>query len=138
MDGLSGRDPNPELDKSCDYTDGYLAGCADREAGLQVQKYMGYHRDEELPVSKGQQVTIPKGTVIQTMGSQPTKVAKRTYKVTVDHFISGSVAYRDYHGAHQDRNADGVVRPTSPLVSWSGAGNYWHRVSVNDIPEFNS
>lgn len=128
LDGLNGQDPNPEMDRTNDYADGYLAGMADREAGVKPRKYTGY--TSELPVAKGQVVTIPKGTVIQHTGSGPAKVARRTYKVTVHHTCSGIGAYQDYH-------MGGVVRPSNPKVVWLGAGNYWHEVDINDIPECN-
>lgn len=136
-DALNGREPNPELDKSCDYIDGYLAGMVDREAGVQVPKYFGYCSDEELPsFSKGQQVTIPKGTTIDCTGPQRTKVAARTYKITVHDVYPGIVAYRDYN--RDSRGTDGIVRPRNPRVVWIGAGGYWHEADVNAIPEFNS
>lgn len=132
-DGLNGQDPNPEMDRTGDYTQGYLAGMSDREAGFTAPKYFGYC--EKLPVIKGQVVTIPKGTVIHgRVNGRQAKVAKRTYKVTVDHVFNGCTAYAEYHPAS---GSDGVVRPTNPKIVWSGAGNYWHEADVNDIPECN-
>jgi hypothetical protein len=62
MDGLSGKDPNPELDKSYEYEDGWLHGDADRKAGMTPDALL-------VPVTlkRGDEVRIPKGVTVKTI-----------------------------------------------------------------------
>jgi hypothetical protein len=131
MDGLRGLDPNPELSAWADseYNEGWLVGSEDRKAGVVVPKYLGYYNWSELPVKPGMEVTIRKGTMVKTVGREP-RPAGKTYKVTVSHLNSGSVAYKIQNFHHSE-----FVRPTSPTVVWAGPGGYWSEVSISDIPE---
>lgn len=46
------------------------------------KQFIGYHEDGDLPIKKGDMVTILKGTTIRSTHPQMrTKVAGRTYKV---------------------------------------------------------
>jgi hypothetical protein len=90
-------------------------------------KYAGYWHLEDLPVRPGDMVTIPKGTTIRTMAPGKRKrVAKRTYRVKVDHVLPGSNAI--IMGGK-------FIRPCNPSVCWPGTGGYWNEVDINDIPE---
>lgn len=75
-----------------------------------------------LPFKRGDYVTIPKGTVIHTTSPIGEKVAGRTLKVKIAHIYNGYPAC----GGTPGRN---------PVVEWVGAGGYWHRVDINDVPE---
>jgi hypothetical protein len=87
-----------------------------------VPKFEGYIPDHELPIKRGDTVTIPKGTLVKNVRTGVT-IAGRTYKVKVDHFISGMTH-------------DQVKIP--PKVCWAGSGGYWSEVDINDIPEANN
>lgn len=78
----------------------------------------------DLPIKRGHQVTIPKGAVIHNL-HKGTYVAGRTYKVKVDHVLSG-------HRSH-DNNGEDIHHP--PKVRWPGTGGYWSEVDINDVPE---
>jgi hypothetical protein len=97
-------------------------------------KFKGYHDDHEIPVKKGDLVTIRKGTKIRTTspsitGGFKSKEAGRTYKVTVDHILNGM----NQPVGHPGHNASYPVQ--SPSVRWPGSGGYWYEVDLNDIPE---
>lgn len=47
----------------------------------------GYQDNSALPIKKGQEVTVPKGTLYNYRGKLVE--AKRAYKVKVDHLLSG-------------------------------------------------
>ena len=130
VDGLSGRDPNPELEKSYDYQEGWLHGSTDHAAGKTCPKWLGYYEDGSLPLKRGQTVTIRKGTMVKNMGKAGTKPAGRTYQVKINHFGGGCSAYLSYHQE--------FVRPTPPTVVWPGAGSYWSEADLNEIPEAQS
>ncbi len=85
------------------------------------KRFVGYC--PELPIKKGDVVTIPKGTAIESTSPKGGKVAGRTFKVRVTHVNTGSNPI-----ARDDE-------PTNPVVEWAGSGGYWHRVDINDIPE---
>lgn len=98
------------------------------------KRFEGYHDENELPVKKGDTVTIVKGTTIRTMlpsmnGGYKTKVAGRTYKVKVDHILNGM----NRPVGQKNHNASYPVQ--SPSVRWPGTGGYWFQVDLNDIPE---
>jgi hypothetical protein len=92
--------------------------------------YEGYHEDHDLPVKRGQTITIRKGVTVKVM--RPVdgrlrlvkKTAGRTYKVRVHHIINGSTTY-----------SSGVPNLQNPSLCWAGAGGYWHEVDINDVPE---
>ncbi len=93
-----------------------------------VPFFLGYYSDEELPIKKGHEITIPAGTRIIHRGE--TKVSAKTRKVTVDHIISGSnLRVRNGH-----REGD-LHTITAPKVRWAGSGGYWSEVDINDVPE---
>jgi hypothetical protein len=97
-----------------------------RDLGLlgEKRKFEGYC--ENLPIKKGMEVTILKGTMVYSTGHDP-KPAGRTYKVKVHHTICGSNQYLGYHNE--------VIPPRNPRVCWAGSGNYWTEVDINDVPE---
>ena len=98
----------------------------------QPKRFEGFHETGALPVKRGDTVTILKGTTIHTTMPRPedrTRVARKTYKIRVDHVLNGT---------SDTRLVDGVcvATPTSsPSVRWPGVGGYWHEVDINDIPE---
>jgi hypothetical protein len=99
-----------------------------------TRHFEGHHEKHNLPVKKGDRVTIRKGTKIRTTipattGGYMSKVAGRTYTVTVDHVLNGmnTPVGDDRH------NALYPVKP--PSVRWPGTGGYWFEVDINDIPE---
>jgi len=91
-----------------------------------TEKFIGYHEDSELPVKKGDFVTIRKGTIIKTVGREP-RPAGRTYKIKIDHILNGVNRYYDYR--------DEPVNVQNPRVRWAGPGGYWSDADINDIPE---
>lgn len=126
--GLAGEDPDPQLENYSEYADGWLMGCADREAGKKLPKYLGFSRDADLPVKQGQEVTILKGTVVRCNGV--TKQAGRTYKVKIHHILSGTNIYVEGNAFRRE------LHPmTSPTICWAGTGGYWAEADLNDIPE---
>ncbi len=97
-----------------------------------MKRVEGYHENHEVPVKKGELVTILKGTTIRTTMPRPedkVKVAGRTYKVEVHHILNGM----NKPEGHKDHNRAYPVRP--PSVRWPGTGGYWFEVDINDIPE---
>lgn len=129
LSGLKGEDPDPELEKmSHRYEDGWLKGMAAREAGVKPKKFMGYHLDSELPIKRGDTVTIPKGTLVRCNGE--TKPAGRTYKIQVRSLGCGQNFYQDGNAFREDD-----VPMVSPTVVWAGTGGYWAEADINDIPE---
>jgi len=94
-----------------------------------TQKFLGYYEDSELPVKKGDFVTIKKGTIVKTVGREP-RPAGRTYKVKIHHILNGVNRYYDYR--------DEPVEVQNPRVCWAGPGGYWSDVDINDIPEATS
>jgi hypothetical protein len=91
-----------------------------------TQKFIGYHEDSELPIKKGDTVTIKKGTLVGTLG-KGIKPAGKTYKVKIDHILNGVNRYRDHHGE--------PVEVQNPRIRWPGPGGYWSDADINDIPE---
>lgn len=128
MDGISGKEPDPELDRSDEYSKGWLAGASDREAGIAPPKFFG---PCELPCKRGDEVTIPKGTTVSNIHHGVRK-AGRTYKVKLHDVYPGVPAYIDYHH-RSNPNEDGVVRPTAPKLVWPGTGGYWSDADVNEV-----
>ena len=131
LDGLKGNDPDPKLSEcpGSEYNEGWIIGAEDRKNGVLVPKFVGYHKDEELPVQRGMTVTIPKDTIVKTIGQDP-KPAGKTYKVRVDHILGGTIAYWDNNG-----QSPRLIRPTAPSIRWAGSGGYWSEVDINEIPE---
>lgn len=86
--------------------------------------YIGFYTDDALPVTRGQTVTILKGTPIWHRGA--TVLAGRTYKIKIDHVLNGCTDRRDGKTAQHLEN---------PKVRWPGAGGYWSAVDINLIPE---
>ena len=97
-----------------------------------MKKFVGFHEDHEIPLKKGDIVTIRKGTKIRTTMPRPEdrfRIAKRTYKVRVDHVLNG-MNRPVGHPGHQPS-----YPVNSPAVRWPGSGGYWFEADVNDIPE---
>lgn len=83
----------------------------------------------ELPLKRGDIVTIPKGTKIQTtMPNAREKIAGRTYKVKI----------HDVYPGFTDTSYRGKTRSVPPRVVWPGEGGYWHEANLSDIPEANA
>ncbi len=124
MDGILGLDPDEDLDFSgSEYETGWLLGVADREAGMTAPKYAA---GASLPTLKGVEVTVPKGTIVKTLG-KPEKAAGRTYKVKVHAVYPGVPAHFTYGYSHE------FVRPTSATVTWAGTGGYWTEASLDHV-----
>jgi len=127
--GLHGEDPNPEMSRAnSQYDEGWLLGIDAHDRGVKAPKYLGYHDDSDLPVKRGDIVTIKKGTMVRHRGQ--VRPAKRTYQVTINHILGGRNATVEGDAPYK------VVRDIMPpTVVWPGAGGYWSEVDVNDIPE---
>ncbi len=102
------------------------------------RRFEGFHNDEDLPVKKGDTVTIMKGTVIKTLmpsmnGGYRTKLAGRTYKVKVDHILNGMTFTEEF--VRNRGNGETAGHKQNPSVRWPGTGGYWFSVDINDIPE---
>lgn len=97
-----------------------------KPAEILKRVFLGYHEDKDMPVKRGDTVTIVKGTIVKTVGKDP-KPAGRTYKVKVHHTLCGSIRYRDHW--------ETMVDATNPKVCWPGPGGYWSEADLNDIPE---
>jgi hypothetical protein len=86
-------------------------------------KYIGYFSDKSiLPFKKGDIVVIKKGTKYHSTRDGQYHIAGKTYKVKVDHLITGA--------EYMDR---GKMIVKNPVVTWVGSGGYWHRADVNDV-----
>jgi len=73
------------------------------------------------PVTKGDTLTIPKGSVVHTTHpSGRVQVTKRAQKITVHSTLDGWVS-RERH------NAGKVLLP---VVTWPGTGGYWRDVQL--------
>lgn len=92
---------------------------------LNELEFVGYHN--QLPIQKGDYVTILKGTPIKYRGI--TKLAKKTYKVKVDHTLCGRTD-TDYIAGNPT-----PIHLDNPSVRWSSVGGYWAGVDTNLIPE---
>lgn len=97
-------------------------------------RFEGHHDEHELPIKRGDVVTIRKGTPIRTTspgmnGAYRHKIAGRTYKIKVDHILNGT----NRPVGHKGHNASYPVH--NPSVRWPGAGGYWYSVDLNLIPE---
>lgn len=125
MDGITGADPDPKLEKSNEYSDAWLIGVADREAGIEPSKYMDTLDRSELPVKRGDTVTIPKGTKIKTI-YHGERLAGRTYKVELHNVYPAIPAHFEY-GSRELR------RPVPAKVIWPGTGGYWSEANLEDV-----
>jgi hypothetical protein len=133
LDALYGKDQDPEQTCS-EYEEGYIVGLCDRDelaAGTQPPKFLGCYREDDLPIKRGQEVIIPKGTMVKVVG-KPAKPAGRTYKITVAHVNSGNTFYVKGSAFRKE-----YIRPTSPKVVWPGTGGYWAEADLNDILKAN-
>ena len=132
MDGLYNREINPELSNrpGSEYDEGYLVGSSDREAmqaaGTNPPKLLGFYEESDLPIKKGQEVIIKKGTVVKVIGREP-KPAGRTYKIKVNHVGCGNTFYIG-HNFNKE-----YIRPTPPVVVWAGPGGLWASADMNDF-----
>ena len=108
-----------------------------------MKRFEGYHEDHDLPIRRGDTVTILKGTTIQTTmpskdrtgrtGYYVTKTAGRTYKVKVDHILNGMTFTEEF--VRNRGNGEKPGHKQNPSVRWPGTGGYWFSVDINDIPE---
>lgn len=122
LDGYHGRDP--EDHSYPQYEEGWLKGAEDREAGVQLPKYFGYYSTEELPFKQGDKVKIPKGTTVKSTGNPSTKVAGRSYTVTVVSIDNGRDSFQ---------LGDQFYEVDSPRIVWAGSGGCWMSANINDI-----
>lgn len=122
MSGINGEDPDEEAAKCSEYELGWLAGYEDRGKGMLPQKYLG---PCDLPIHRGDEVVIPKGTAVEHRGS--TKVTRRDTKVTLHDVYRGMPAYIGLD------NRKVVIRPTDSQVLWAGSGGYWSRANLSDV-----
>jgi hypothetical protein len=133
MDGLYGKDPDESSAyPGGAYEEGYLVGCEDRSkllVGTKVPGYLGPQVESELPVRRGMEVTILKGTEVKVVG-KPLRLAGKTYKIKVDHVAVGSCFY-----VTEDWKGKVYHRPEPTQVVWAGPGGYWSRSNLSDIPE---
>lgn len=137
MAGLKGENPDEAMAKSEDYSDGWLVGSEDRQKRLAegvpedkiVPKYLG--PCTELPMKKGDKVSIPKGTIIDTI-NYGKRAAGRTYQVTLHDVYPGVPAHRDLHHGYNETR---IVRPTEPQLLWPGTSGYWSTASLNEVLE---
>ena len=104
---------------------------------MSIPKYPSYLSDEQIPLKRGDTVTIKKGTPIFHRGEW--KLAARTYKVKINHFSViwvGSakrlVPYPSNWPAPVDSRGNGVL---CSAICFPGSGGYWSDVNLNDIPE---
>jgi hypothetical protein len=105
---------------------------------MSTNRFEGYHDERNLPVKKGDTVTIVKGTTIRTTmpkvgGGYVTKTAGRTYKVKVDHVLPGRTLDKDAWQVTRHGETPGPRE--NPSVRWPGTGGYWFEVEINNIPE---
>lgn len=99
------------------------------------KRFRGYYEDRELPLKRGQMVTIKKGTIVKTLGKEP-KPAGKTYKVKVHHFMCGQTETKltqDKEPPH--KFIEEKIHKMDPTVEWAGPGGYWTSADLNDIPE---
>ena len=113
--------------------------------------YIGYFtRGTLLPVQKGMEVTIPKGTVIKSTHPQGDRVAKRSFKVKVHHLLSGSHCPKDWLRGYDKEKADELNLTvlvgeqneeqqvtSNPSVRWVGASGYWMQADINEVLKAN-
>ncbi len=102
------------------------------------KKFVGYYEYYQLPVKKGQTVTIKKGTAIKTTLPDPAKrerVAGRTYKVLVDHVLPGRSTCDQVWDEATRTYVEVRTHYDNPSVRWAGEGGYWFEVDINDLPE---
>jgi len=98
------------------------------------KKFVGFCDPTKFQVSKGQWVTIPKGTKLGSTGPDRPP-AGRTYKVRI-HSITNGYSQDQVRPGHPDAGPDDVLRQVrNPTVQWVGAGGYWTWADMNDIPE---
>ena len=126
-------------------------------------QYLGFHRPEELPIKRGQELTIPKGTIYQHRGKL--HETRRAHKVKVQSVLGGMsycVGHRyndgDVRFSYSNRrDRDNIkaaygtdvlaqlwplmtIRENSlflpisnPEVTWAGAGGYWSDADINQF-----
>lgn len=122
MAGLNGEDPDESAARCEEYELGWLAGYEDREKGIKPDKYLG---PCELPIRRGAEVIIPKGTLVKR--GRESRATRRSYKVRLHDVYPGVPAYIEW----DSRRA--VVRPTVARVLWAGAGSYWSEALLSDV-----
>lgn len=123
-----------------------------------MKKYLGYHKDEDLPFKKGQEVWIPRGTVVRsTHPDLKEKILTRGQRVQIHHLLPGQtypLSEKEYLRRHGRTDADSFPEVTvtlhkgtdqeysyqgiatmNPAVCWPGTGGYWMEVDINDVQE---
>lgn len=93
-----------------------------------MAKHLGYHEHlSDLPIKRGDKVTIPKGTTVHSMGTPRVRVAARNYTVTV-RSVSCGQNFPEGHPRH-----DPSYPTVNPRVVWVGSGYYWCEADINDV-----
>jgi hypothetical protein len=109
-------------------------------------KYLGYCKDQVHPFQKGEEIIIPKGTIVKSMNpSKREYTLKRNQKIKIAHLRSGmdcpEYHYKRYYSEKQypTKEVNGEKRYciANPGVSWAGGGGYWCEVDVNDLLKAN-
>lgn len=95
-----------------------------------MNRFLGYHDSESLPIKRGDTIVIPKGVTVRSMHPQRDKpyVTKRAQRVKVFSIGSGSSVTHYRPGGGHER-----VPTANPTVEWAGSGGYWCWVDINDI-----
>lgn len=52
-------------------------------------RYLGFHEERALPIKRGDEIIVPKGVSVRSMGSRGTYVTKRSQKVRIHHTLPG-------------------------------------------------
>lgn len=93
-------------------------------------RYLGYHKDEYLPVEAGSSVVIPKGCPITSTHPQKGNYkAGRTYEVEVYRVLNGTSV--TCHGTGSGKYAQ--IHLANPSIRWIGTGSYWFEADINDL-----
>ena len=101
--------------------------------------YKGHVKDNELPIKPGDKITIKKGTEVHSYRPDRGKfTAGKTYKVTVDHIISGRTV--TIAGRHKGDDQWRPEQQAEELAAWSrslGAEYnkyYEYNTTMDDFP----
>ena len=110
--------------------------------------FLGYNDISTLPVKKGNQVYIPKGTLVKSMHPQKGNfISKRGQWVSVHHMGCGQTVPEDDYDRHYKHNFPDAPKDLkyeerfnqvgyatmNPTVVWPGAGGYWCEVDINIV-----
>lgn len=109
------------------------------ESGRKDIRFIG---DDEVPFGRGDEVVIPKGTMVSGMlppsiathyiqmpngRRRACKLYKRDTRVKLHDIYDGRIAYPDGF------KANGILQVVNPVAVYAGPGGYWCHVDVNDV-----